>query len=101
MVDEHIFGGDLVVLIREKRNKFIELCKEITESENISETEAKRLFNWFEDNSDVQKQSPMNVIYPRLAEMLSGGKLSETDAHELHGLLKHCIEIFEKIEKYY
>lgn len=102
MVDEHIFGGgDLVVLIREKRNEFIELCKEITESENISETEAKRLFNWFEDNAVVKTQSPMDGIYPRLAEMLSEETLSETDAHELHGLLKYCIEIFEKIEKYY
>lgn len=88
MADEQIPGYNKAAVTRRGVDEFLGLCKGIIADGSVCEPEAKFLLNWLEGNALVQTEFPVSHIYPRLAEMLSGGTLSEADAQALLVLLQ-------------
>ena len=88
MADEQIPGYNKAAVTRRGVDEFLGLCKGVIADGSVCEPEAKFLLNWLEGNALVQTEFPVSHIYPRLAEMLSGGTLSEADAQALLVLLQ-------------
>lgn len=68
-------------------DELIGLCKGILADGHIHQSEAEFLLRWLETNSNARSQWPANVIYPRLQEMLSDGKLDDAEQRELLQIL--------------
>lgn len=71
-------------------DELIGLCKGIIADGDVSQKEAQFLINWLENNKNISDTFPANVIYPRLAAMLTDGTLDEAEAQELLAFLQSC-----------
>ncbi|KAA0257562.1 NAD-dependent DNA ligase [Deferribacter autotrophicus] len=86
-ITDRVFNFCLSDVVDRQVDELIGLCKGVIADRVITESEAKYILKWLENNKESLNMYPNNIIYDRLSVMFADGVLDEEEKKDLLNLL--------------